>query len=308
MLILGLVGAGVPALAGFAGRLHPWLELCCHFRLQYVFVFLSLSFAFVAIKRHRLAAVAGLGFLLNAAVVLPWYFGGDDKQDNEVPALKVMLSNVLSSNGDAKPLLALVAREKPDVIALLEVTPVWLRRLAPLRRRFRYRVERPRVDNFGIALYSRLPLANKRVHFFSSVPSIGADVVLPGGRRIYVLATHPVPPLHSMAFARRRDAHLEKLTAHIRTRARRQACVVVGDLNATQFSPVFSDLVAHGKLRSCRRGYGVQPTWPVGLWPMTIPLDHVLHSAQLRTLRSAVLAPIGSDHLPVLAALGWAKK
>ncbi|MCA9672248.1 MAG: endonuclease/exonuclease/phosphatase family protein, partial [Myxococcales bacterium] len=179
------------------------------------------------------------------------------------------------------------------------------RRLAPLRKTHPHVVERAQRGNFGIALYSRLPILSSRIAKFSDpdLPSIVATLKLDARRSVRVIATHPVPPLHSRESAKLRDAHINKL-ADLASATRHLPLVVAGDLNATQFSPIFAKLLSRGRLRSARQGHGVLPSWPTSLWPMRIPLDHVLVNHRLRTLRVALGPDIGSDHLPLIARLG----
>ncbi len=78
--------------------------------------------------------------------------------------------------------------------------------------------------------------------------------------------------------------------------------MVVGDLNATRWSAGFAPLIGAG-LRDSATGSGWQPTWPAGLGALGVPIDHVLHSPDLRVVSRAVPAWPGSDHRAVQAVL-----
>jgi endonuclease/exonuclease/phosphatase (EEP) superfamily protein YafD len=108
------------------------------------------------------------------------------------------------------------------------------------------------------------------------------------------MVVHPPPPV-SAEYAAARDAML----AEIATWAVQQdgSVLVLGDVNCTPWSPVFRKLLQAGNLRDTRRGVGNAATWPSGFGRFGIPLDHALVRAA--TSHRRVLAPIGSDHLPI---------
>ncbi len=81
--------------------------------------------------------------------------------------------------------------------------------------------------------------------------------------------------------------------------------IVLGDLNLTPWSPLFSDLEASTELTRARHGYGLTPTWyaKVGTFAMGLVLDHCLISDELECVSHRVGADIGSDHRAVIVGL-----
>ena len=77
----------------------------------------------------------------------------------------------------------------------------------------------------------------------------------------------------------------------------------MGDLNTTSWSPFFSDLIEESGLRDSRKGFGIQTTWPDGLFLLRIPIDHCLVSKDISVLDRRVGPSIGSDHFPVTVDL-----
>ncbi|MEO0587954.1 MAG: endonuclease/exonuclease/phosphatase family protein, partial [Planctomycetota bacterium] len=84
--------------------------------------------------------------------------------------------------------------------------------------------------------------------------------------------------------------------------------VVAGDFNATPFSSSFAALGRAGLINS-QRGHGWSATWPGELIPLGlgIPIDHVVHSADLTTVSRDVGPRLGSDHHAVVVDLAWAR-
>ena len=72
--------------------------------------------------------------------------------------------------------------------------------------------------------------------------------------------------------------------------------IVLGDLNATPWSPVFKKLLGETRLVDARRGFGLRPTWPSTFPPLWIPIDHCLVSPGIEIRDFRVGPACGSDH------------
>ena len=129
-------------------------------------------------------------------------------------------------------------------------------------------------------------------------PTITATVETREGE-FSLIAVHPVPPMRSGS-ARLRNAQL----AEIATIVNRQPHpgVVVGDLNASCWSPQFRDLLRNAKLREARHGRGLYPTWPMHFPTslLRIPIDHCLVSEGISIRDFRTGADVGSDHAPIV--------
>jgi endonuclease/exonuclease/phosphatase (EEP) superfamily protein YafD len=221
------------------------------------------------------------------------------------PDLKVLSVNVHTANTQHDRVEAYVKRVAPDVVVLIEVDSRWLAQLTNLARSHPHRIEAPREDNFGMALFSRLPLESGRVVHLgeAGVPSVEARVRV-GDRAVWVVGTHPLPPSHREN-ARFRDDQLRAVAAHMAGLPGPR--MLVGDLNATPWSPVFRGLLAASGLVDTRCGHGWQPTWPAGMPLLWIPLDHALISDELAVWERRVGPGVGSDHYPVVLGVSWKK-
>lgn len=143
------------ALACF-GRFAWLLDIAGSFRLQYFLIGLIAIIVCGVRKQRRLLIVALAVTLINAAAILPLYLGGNATCGGE--PIRILSANVFTANTNHAALLDLIHEEDPDVIMLMEVSQQWSDALASLRERYPQHIERPRTDNFGIALYTRLPL------------------------------------------------------------------------------------------------------------------------------------------------------
>ncbi|MEL6545085.1 MAG: endonuclease/exonuclease/phosphatase family protein [Myxococcota bacterium] len=276
------------------------LDLFAHFRAQYLLCFAILGACALWLRALRLAATIFVFFFINAAVIAPLLVSEQIELSNPSDPVVIVTANVLHRGGDAERVSTLVGQTKPDVLALLEVDSEWPKHLSETLRTYPYRVEEPRENDFGIALYSRIPISSFEVLEFPPffLPSIRAS--LEGG--LDVIATHPCPPAdgHSTLARNSQLNSLADLAA-----GSSSPVVLVGDLNTTPFSPSFSELLRRGDLHDSARGYGFTPTWPSYFPPLWIPIDHVLHTAGVKILDRRVGPDIGSDHYPIIVTLRY---
>jgi endonuclease/exonuclease/phosphatase (EEP) superfamily protein YafD len=306
--LLTIVG-GTTVLAlllGYCGHMSWFCDLFSHFRLQYAVVLAVVASLLALLRHHQRAGAFALMAVVSALPILSLYHGGASAAVSTAPAatLRIMLANVNTVTGDPVLVCAEIERQNPDVVVLQEVNQEWLQALAPVTQHYAYRQEQPRPDNFGIALYSRLPLTNSTIATIGSagsagVPSITAGVRL-AGRTLTLVATHPLPPA-SHALAKARNEQLGALVAHLN--AINGPRLLVGDLNTTPWNVYFKQLLKVTGLRDSMRGFGYQASWPVGLPLLGIPLDHCLHSSDITVTGRALGAAVGSDHRPLIIDL-----
>ncbi len=307
----GLLSAAVAlacigTLAGFLADVWWVFALAGHFRVQ-CFLFLAAAAVLYAFDRKPLpAVVAAIFALVNAAFVIPLYLGSTHAQA-ATPRYRALLANVNSRNTGHKAFHSLVTATNPHFMAVLEVTDAWVNALRPLEDRYPYTIRRSREDNFGIAFFSRLPAESLAIRDFGrlGLPAVTVRLRLDHAT-LTVAAVHPPPPVVA-AYRTERALQMETLARYVR--AERNPVMVLGDLNSTSWGPLFSRLVEQAGLVDSRRGFGVQPSWPVQihLIPFRIPLDHCLVSDGIVIHHRRLGPRIGSDHYPVIVDFALAR-
>jgi endonuclease/exonuclease/phosphatase (EEP) superfamily protein YafD len=294
------VAAGVPTI-GASGAAFAWpLELFCHFRVQYAIALLILGTLLLVVQRFGWATAAFVLFAVNAWHVAPYVVpisGTTDAGDGA--RLKLVSINVWSGNRTPDRVIEFLRDADPDVIVVLEFTPEWERQLEVLKSTHPYSALQSRAGNFGVALYSRRPLAD-----FEFVPLSDGNHAVAARIKVdkqltTVIGAHPVPPMGKY-WSDLRNRQLDQLAKYVASV--KGATIVAGDLNITPFSPYFDEFLAAAKLHDPRRGQGLFTTWPTGRLPLRIPIDHCLVSDGM-TARLATGPDVGSDHLPVVAEL-----
>ena len=300
--LIALLALGSTLILGVLGlfsNVHLIFDLASHFRVHYAITACIVSIIFLFYRAHWLTFLSIVSLVFNLAFVAPWYFGSQETASKEV--IKLFLSNVLSSNSDHGSLVSLIQNESPDIIVVMEINKSWVDALNILTNEYTYSKLAPREDNFGIGVYSKLPIIMGSVKYFGSsgVPSIVLSLEAAKGT-LTLVAAHPVPPIGDDYFMSRNKQlsliaqEAEKISGPF---------ILAGDLNTTMWSSHYSQLEKNGKLRNVRRGFGINATWPSGFGVLGIPIDHVLISGDIRVVDLKVGASVGSDHLPLIVEL-----
>lgn len=213
--------------------------------------------------------------------------------------VKIVVCNVKQSNRAYDRFLHMIETEQPDLVVVIETDHLWLDAIATLKSSYRHHVEVPYDTGYGMALYSRLQLAQASVAEIvtDGVPSIRTVVRLPHGVWFRIYTIHPEPPVphdHSKA----RDAEIALVGMHAREDP--LPAIVTGDLNDVAWSTTTRRFQRLSGLLDPRIGRGFFATFNAFLPFFRWPLDHLFHDAKFRLVEMRRLPPIGSDHFPML--------
>ena len=312
MTIKGLFTASalilaICSIAGFFSSTGHISELLSHFRLQYLIGALVCLTIFVLQKDKFRSLAAGLLLIINGYTIAPLYLSGSPSTSSgeisENSAHKILLSNVNSANSEHQRLIDLIQQESPDILVLMEINGAWLTSLQAIKTTYPFEKAIARNDNFGIAVFSKLPFDNAEVRYWGNngLPSLMLNYQWQG-EGITLLATHPLPPI-TKDMMQQRDTQLLQAAA---TAAQQSGPVIMlGDFNITPWSSTFNQSIELSGLSNCRNGFGILPTWPAQLkWPaLMIPIDHCLASDAITVSELRTGDDIGSDHLPLIIEL-----
>ena len=222
--------------------------------------------------------------------------------------IKVINANVLMTNRDVHKLIALVDKHEPHILVTLESNQWWQDALTPLHETYRYRVNFPLENLYGMHVFSRIPLSEivteERVE--QGVPSIHCIATLPSGEQVRCHFLHPAPPSPTEnTEATERDRELLGLAREIASRkdGKPLPVLVSGDLNDVAWSPTTRAFLRISGLQDPRVGRGAYNTFHAQYRFARWPLDHIFHSADFELVNLARLPEIGSDHFPLLTEL-----
>ena len=301
LIEIGVVFAAIFLIAGLFARKHFLLDLLSHGRVHAWLAFCVGGPLLLLAGRSRIGIIGCvLGVLVTVSLV-PHFV---DRSRHVIPqhdgdSLSIMTTNVLTRNQNKSGVIADILNQDPTIVTLLEVSDEWYAALSDgLNERYPYHFGVPRRDNFGIAMFSRIPFESKRVADFggNDVPTLDATFKN-SGQTFRVIATHPVPPMNTSNWEFR-NQQLIDLAETISSRS--EPTLLVGDLNCTQWSPFFTDLIAAAELHDSARGFVPWPTWyPISVLP-GLPIDHILFTNPIQIASRTIGAKLGSDHRSVM--------
>ncbi len=228
------------------------------------------------------------------------------KSDEEAYQLKIMISNVLTSNNDTQKLVNLVKQKQPDILITLESDEKWQNALNEIEPDYLYTVKVPLDNLYGMHLYSKLELIEPTVKYLmiDDIPSIHTQLRLRSGRVIWLYCLHPMPPSPTEADkSTTRDAELLMVGKHIKEND--QVAILAGDLNDVAWSKTTRRFQRISGLLDPRVGRHFINTFHVKYPFLRWALDHLFHSACFTVVDIERLPSIGSDHFPVLTTLQY---
>ncbi|MBL3657497.1 endonuclease/exonuclease/phosphatase family protein [Fulvivirga sediminis] len=280
---------------GFLGRFHWFFELFTSFKLQYTFSLLIAIIGLTLIKKRILALICMVFFIPNLLAILPSYSASSYDNIN-LGNLRVTSINLLSSNHNYTQVESYINKVKPDILVMEEFQEHWQQGLKNTLKDYSFQYAVPRIDNFGIAIFSKTKLNSTKTLTLNQagIPSLLCSFLI-NNEEVYLLATHPPPPISSSKYTIR-SKQLNEIGA---LGAKLKNLIVIGDLNLTPYCYHFDNLLEQGHLKDTRAGFGIQPTWPTWGWPFSIPLDHCLTSDDIITINRSVGPDVGSDHYPI---------
>jgi endonuclease/exonuclease/phosphatase (EEP) superfamily protein YafD len=269
------------------------------FRPQLTLLLTALALLALVVGPRRTAIVGLVAACVGFALLVPALRDPDPAPPAGRPTVKVLSLNLWHRNDDVAAVRDLIHRERPDVVALTELTPAWARALAPVLRPYPVRAVRPAEGSSGIGVYGRPVLREPRVRELADGgrPAVEAKLALPAGGVARLLVVHPTSALLPGA---EQEPELAAIRAWARERGPRAA--VCGDLNATPWTRSLRDVLAGADLRAALPGGLFAGSWPALPVPLRIAVDGCLVGPALRA-RSELGSRVGSDHLPVLVEL-----
>lgn len=210
-------------------------------------------------------------------------------------SFSIMVANILMTNEKTEAFKKQVYKYDPDILVITEPNARWELKLRELDNTYPYFIKYPLENTYGMILYSKLPLNNKRINFLvdKDVPSFYASVRLPSGNSFDLYSIHPKPPkpgINSYEW----DA--EVLIASKKIRERSRPVLVAGDLNDVGWSRTTKRFQQYSRLADPRQGRGLFSTYNAKIPLFRYPLDHIFYSESFGLIKMEKLDNAGSDH------------
>ncbi|MDO9552116.1 MULTISPECIES: endonuclease/exonuclease/phosphatase family protein [Rhodonellum] len=214
----------------------------------------------------------------------------------------LLVTNVRMDNTEIGAFTNLITRWDPDIILITEPDDVWAKGLLDLDEKYPYFIKEPLSNTYGMILYSKLPLSEKKTRYLVSdeIPSIATKITLRTGNEIMLYGLHPEPPKPGTD-TYERDTEILIVGQEIKGSS--IPVIVAGDLNDVAWSYTSELFQKYAELVDPREGVGMFNTYNARFPLFRYPLDHVFYSKEFGLTRMELLEDIGSDHFPVFIEL-----
>lgn len=299
---LALVGACASGMGLLLFSLaSPWWVLAdsvAHFRLYLCAGLVAVALVGLTLKQRRVAHCALLGVAVGLASIASLFShlpGGQPQAEDAT--LKLLQLNVYSRNKTPNAVVAHVLEQRPDVIALQEVSAQMQGVVEALRSEYP-QVGSCGAEGGGTVVMSRLPLwasGEAGCRSFDGPAGVAHLTVRHRDSPVTVVSLHLMWP-----YPAAQAQHLDLVTAALV--GFEHPLIVAGDLNATPWSHAVQRLEQASRTQVVG---GVRHTWFHRNWGLGLPIDHVLLPATVKAQRIEIGDPLGSDHRPVMTTLAF---
>jgi endonuclease/exonuclease/phosphatase (EEP) superfamily protein YafD len=293
------IALAAPLGIGLFGDLYWGFDLLANFRPHIGVVVLVIALVWWRFDSESAAVLLFAG-IVGVSSLAPVFIGSPPPPVGET--IEVMTFNVGVSNPNRDAVARFIASERPDLVFLFESSFEWENAMkrAGLPLEIVSVVPRGRVAGVTVLASAGIDADEIDVDIRGEVAAVTVTV---DGRRVDVIGVHPPSPI-SPDRAGRRDEMIAETGDWVADRS--NPVVVVGDFNATPWSAAHRTLRWRGMLADSLAGAGLQATWPDGWGPLSIPIDHVLHTRDLGSADRRTGPSFESAHRPVLVSIGLA--
>jgi endonuclease/exonuclease/phosphatase (EEP) superfamily protein YafD len=279
--------------AGFLGRFGEPFELLSNFRVQFL-ILAAMLIAPAAVTRDRAAiAMVLLAMAGNALGIAPRTVNTAPEAPAGATPTRIVWANLYRKQ-EALDRLAAWLREHPaDVVAVTELPPGGEDALHRALPDFSCVGGHQNDGNpFAVAIAVRTSPC-----FTRSTPT-PADVHTLSPQGLTIVALHSRPPWDNHRLDQRDRTIAESISL-----AKDNRSVIVGDFNATPWSPVFRAMDAN-HLHRADCGAPWRPTWRSQNPLFGLTLDQAWLGPAMGVVSCDLGPDIGSDHRPLVVVVG----
>ena len=257
------------------------------------------------VKRRGLVRSAAWGLVLVVVHQVYWClpFLKENNSPDEVVregelTCHVVAFNLLHSNQDSDRAIRYFREEDPDVLILFESIKHWPAALAALKDSWPHHL---RIADLEMEMFSKHPIASNQIYRFGDYRGFVVCDLLVDETPLTVVMNHCYAPINFGERGYRwRNEQIQMLGEALATH--RDPLVVIGDFNASPWSPVMRDLLAQTQWQ---RSQGIRGL--VGTHALIAPqtpllahaIDHALVNDQARLVQTTIGPYLGSDHRPI---------
>ncbi len=240
------------------------------------------------------------------------------QQHDDGKQITMMSYNLFFLNKDPRSIMAIINKERPNLLVVQELTPSWQAYLRnSLVKPYRFRREIALTGTHGLGVYSHFPIKDvKTIENSSGLPVAQMVEITIRSRRILVVNSHLASPAAAVenpekfyhyynASYQQRRIQLTQINEFVAANLDRfDAVLLSGDLNTLPYEPIFRDLQTKWRnaLHSVR-GRSALNFPNSSRVPPIFTLDYILMRGSISAIDGRVIRGGSSDHQAILANL-----
>jgi len=208
--------------------------------------------------------------------------------------------NVLQDNRDYAATRALIDRERPDILLLMETDQRWVDELGASLANYPSRLLRPLDNTYGLVFATTLPVQSATTVNITDLdtPTVYARLTTRDGQSFDYIGLHPRPPAPGQDTTLR-DRKIAQAALHVADHE--VPAIAMGDFNDVPWSRTTRLFRQVGGYLDPRIGRGSYPSFPATVAPIGWPLDQLFLSPDFTFRSLRILENVGSDHRPLAA-------
>ncbi|MDG2423002.1 MAG: endonuclease/exonuclease/phosphatase family protein [Phycisphaerales bacterium] len=303
--LLGLASILGALLLGRLAFLFQYFDWFSHFPSTYLLVATGLTIVLLII-RQWMSSLFGFFVVTFCLLVLAGPFTTIRMNPDRIgdTKLTVAVLNVLASNQNAKATLELLP--DADVVGLLETPTSWTTALDEAEQRWPRQWRDLRDNPTGMTILGGDQIQS--AHWFMLTPGAMPAMHLElnvEGIPVHLIIVHTMSP-QSPGMLNTRDIQFRQLENMLDNLEGN--LILMGDLNASTWSPSLQLLMKKTGLRSFRASSGTDGAF-MGTWPrwapawLRIPIDHCLIRGDIEPVNQELFLVPGADHLGLYVEL-----
>ena len=210
--------------------------------------------------------------------------------------------NVLMENTRHDNLIAILEREDPDVLLLMETDETWRSALSEVLGRYSTIKSHVASDHYGLIFATRLKASSVELLWpiTDDTPAVRAVLTSPGGAEFNFVGLHPRPPVPGNTTAVR-DNQIK--SAALMTQSSERPTIVMGDFNDVAWSWTTKRFKRYGALLEPRVGRGMIASFHANYRLLRLPIDQFFMTEDVGLVSFRRLENFGSDHFPIAATV-----
>ena len=255
------------------------LKHIAHYTVHFMLLFLFLGLFFLMLDNKRLllwnfAFASLLSLFLKSSSNTNLQLA----KDSGFPEVKVALINLSNISQDPGIIPKYLNKANIDIIAFNELTPNWDPYLKEqLLKSYPYMSNYLSIDNFGKAIYSKLPISQSDTLYHDGIPYLMSYIELGSDQKLVLLNAYFLPPL-----TRRQIAILNSQLGFLiqEIRQNKFPLICLGDFNLAPWSNELRAFKYSAKLNDSRRDIIPRAKQDLTSF-LDVPVEHITFNNRL---------------------------